>query len=58
MFAPIARIIIRYSVGIVAGLAWGDRLAADPDLVLVVAAVIGAGTEAAYAIAKRRGGNT
>lgn len=55
MFAPIARIIIRYGVGLVAGLAMGNQLAADPDLVLVVAGVIGAATEGAYALAVRKG---
>lgn len=55
MNGAIARIIIRYGVGIVAGLAYGDQLAADPDLVMAVAALIGIATEAAYALAKRKG---
>ena len=56
-YAPIARIILRYLVG--AGLAGsvmaGDRLAADPDLVLYLSLAIGAAVETAYAFAVKRG---
>jgi len=55
MFAPISRIILRYAVGAVVGLEMGEALAGDPDLVLVLAALIGAATEVAYAYAKRHG---
>lgn len=54
-YAPIARIVLRYVIGAVVGMAQGDMLAADPDLVTVVALGIGAGVELAYAIAKRKG---
>nr|WP_309504267.1 hypothetical protein [uncultured Roseovarius sp.] len=55
MTGPIARILLRYGVGLAAGLAVGDQLAADPDLVLVLTGLIAAGTEAAYTLAKRKG---
>lgn len=54
-YAPVARIMIRYGVGIVFGLEAGDLLAGDPDTVLIVAAAIGVVTEWAYAYAKKRG---
>lgn len=54
-YAPIARIVLRYVIGAVVGMAQGNMLAADPDLVTVVALGIGAGVELAYAIAKRKG---
>lgn len=54
-YAPIARIIIRYGVGLLIGAAQADVLAADPDVVTVVALAIGAGVELAYTIAKRKG---
>lgn len=56
-YAPIARIILRYIIGgvVVGSQVAGDTLAADPDIVTALAAVIGAGVEAAYAIAKRKG---
>lgn len=54
-YAPIARIILRYGIGAVIGMAQGDMLAADPDLVTVVALGIGAGVELAYGVAKRKG---
>lgn len=54
-YAPIARIILRYGIGAVIGMAQGDMLAADPDLVTIVALGIGAGVELAYAMAKRKG---
>ena len=57
-YAPIARIVIRYGVGLVFGLEAGNLLAGDPDTVLIAAAVIGAVTEWAYAYAKKRGWST
>lgn len=54
-FGPIARILLRYGAGILFGASVGDALAADPDVVLVVALAIGGAVEAAYAYAKRRG---
>lgn len=54
-YAPIARIILRYVIGAVIGLSQGDMLAADPDIVMIVALAIGAGVEVAYALARRRG---
>ena len=54
-YAPLARIILRYLVGAVIGLAQAEQLAADPDLVTVLALIIGAAIEAAYALAKRKG---
>lgn len=55
MNGAIARIIIRYGVGLAIGMNAGEALAGNPDVVLVVAALVGALTEAAYAIAKRKG---
>lgn len=55
MYAPAARIAIRYGVGAVIGSAQAGALAADADVVTVVAAIIGVAVEAAYAIAKRKG---
>ena len=57
-YAPIARIIIRYGVGLLIGAAQADVLAADTDVVTVVALAIGAGVELAYTIAKRKGSAT
>lgn len=54
-FAPIARIILRYIIGGVIGAAQGDMLAADPDVVTVVALGLGAAVEVAYAAAKKKG---
>ena len=55
-YSPIVRILLRYAVGAVIGAAQADMLAADPDIVTVIALAVGAGVEAAYAYAKRRGG--
>lgn len=59
-YAPIARIILRYLVGagVMGSTAVGDYLAADADLVLYASLAIGAAVEAAYGLAKRRGGAT
>jgi hypothetical protein len=54
-YAPWARISLRYGIGAVIGAAQGDALAADPDVVTAVALAIGAGVEAVYALAKRKG---
>lgn len=54
-YGPIARIILRYGVGAVIGMAQAELMAADPDLVTVVALAVGAFVEGAYAIAKRKG---
>lgn len=52
-----ARIILRYLVG--AGLMGsstiGEQLALDPDVVMIVSAIIGVATEAFYEFGKRRG---
>jgi hypothetical protein len=55
MTAVAARILLRYGVGLVAGLAYGNQLAADPDIVMAVAALIGIATEGAYALARKYG---
>ena len=57
-YAPIARIVLRYIIGGVIGVAQGDMLAADPDMVTFVALALGAAVEGAYAIAKRKGWTT
>lgn len=54
-YAPFARIILRYGVGLAVGLNMGEELAADPDLVLAVAMLIGLGVEALYIHARRKG---
>lgn len=56
-YAPLARIALRYVVGglIVGSPALGDRLAADPDMVMVLALCIGGAVETGYVIAKRCG---
>ena len=55
MYAPIARIIIRYAVGIVIGTDAARILAGDPDIIAVVALAIGAITEVVYALAVKKG---
>ncbi|MBL4811006.1 MAG: hypothetical protein JKX69_01305 [Rhodobacteraceae bacterium] len=55
MTGPIARIIIRYGVGLVIGLEAAELLVGDADVVAVVAAVVGLATEAVYALARRKG---
>ena len=57
-YAPIARIILRYGAGAVVGLAQGDMLAGDPDIVSTLALALGASVEGAYAWAKKTGGTT
>ena len=59
---PLIRICIRYGVGGVIGYEIGSQLASDPDVVAVAtaatAALVGAATEGAYALAKRWGWRT
>lgn len=57
-YAPLARIALRYGVGAVIGLAQAETLAADPDVITVVALGIGAIVEGAYMLAKRKGWST
>jgi len=54
-FGPIARIILRYGIGYLAGSQAGETLAMDPDAVLVLSLGLGAAVEVAYAYAKRKG---
>jgi hypothetical protein len=58
MLAPLTRIILRYAVGLVAGMHVGELLAGDPDIVMIVAAGVGVAIEGAYTLAKRTGGAT
>ena len=58
MYAPIARILLRYGLGLVVGMSMAGQIAADPDMVMVAAGLIAAGVEGAYALAKRRGWTT
>jgi len=55
MYAPIARILIRYGVGLIIGSNAGDIAVGNPDLVTVVAGAVGAANEVVYALAKRKG---
>ena len=54
-YAPIARILIRYAVGLIVGADTAGVLAADPDVITIAAVAIGAAVEVLYAIAKRKG---
>jgi hypothetical protein len=54
-YAPIARIIIRYAVGLIVGSDAAGLMAADPDMVTVAAVAIGGAVEIAYSLAKRKG---
>lgn len=54
-YAPIARIIIRYGVGLVIGQDAANIAAMDPDIETMVAVAIGALTEVVYAYAVKRG---
>lgn len=58
MIAPIVRIVLRYGVGAVVGMEIGGMLAGDPDVVMLLAAGVGAATEAAYVFAKKKGWTT
>lgn len=55
MNGAIARIVLRYGVGLTVGMQAGEALAGDPDIVLFVAAGIGAGVEFTYRLAKKKG---
>lgn len=54
-YAPIARIVIRYVVGLIVGADTAGILAADPDVITMAAVAIGGAVEVMYAIAKRKG---
>ena len=54
-FGPLARILLRYGIGYLAGSQVGEALAMDPDAVLVLSLALGALVEGAYALAKRKG---
>ena len=54
-YAPIARIVIRYAVGLIVGADQAGILAADPDVVTIAAVAIGAAVEVVYSVAKRKG---
>jgi len=56
--APIARIILRYGIGYLAGSEVGESLAMDGDAVLTLSLALGAAVEGAYALAKKRGWST
>ena len=55
MYAPIARIVIRYGVGLILGANAADIAVGNPDIVTVVAGAVGAANEVVYALAKRKG---
>lgn len=54
-YAPIARIILRYIVGLVIGVDTAALLAGDPDVVTVIAMSIGVAVEVVYALAVKKG---
>lgn len=54
-FGPIARIILRYGIGYLAGSEVGDMLAMDHDAVLMLSLGLGAAVEGLYVLAKRKG---
>ena len=54
--APIARIVLRYGIGYLAGSNVGEALAMDPDAVMALSLALGAAVEWAYARAKAKGG--
>lgn len=55
MHAPLARILIRYVIGALIGADMAGALAADSDVVLVLATLLGLGNEALWLLARRRG---
>lgn len=58
MIGPVARIVARYLIGaaVMYGLLGADLGAQiEPDVVLIVSAVLGAAVEGIYALARRRG---
>ena len=54
-YAPIARIVIRYAVGLIVGADTAGILAADPDVITMAAVAIGGAVEVLYVMAKRKG---
>ena len=54
-YAPLARIIIRYAVGLIVGADAAGLMAADPDMVTVAAVAIGGAVEVLYSLAKKKG---
>lgn len=54
-FGPIARIILRYGIGYLAGSEAGEMLALDQDAVLMLSLGLGAAVEGFYAFAKKKG---
>lgn len=54
----IARIMLRYGVGLTVGIKVGEELSADTDLVLVLSGIVACSIEGAYVIAKRKGWTT
>jgi hypothetical protein len=54
-YAPIARIILRYGAASVFGLAQGEVLAGDPDVVAALAIGLAAVVEGSYMLAKKLG---
>lgn len=62
MVAPLIRILLRYGIGAIGGVALGDQLSNDPDIVAAItpiaAFVGGAVVELWYALAKRWGWRT
>lgn len=57
MNAAIARIALRYGVGLTLGMKTGEIMAGDPDIVMIVAVGVGVAVEAIYTYAKRKGWN-
>lgn len=54
-YSPIARIVVRYAVGLIVGADTAGILASDPDVITMAAVAIGGAVEVLYAIAKRKG---
>lgn len=54
-FGPLARILLRYGIGYLAGSEVGDMLALDPDAVLILSLALAAAVEGFYTLAKKRG---
>ena len=57
-YAPLARIIVRYAVGVVVGADTAGLLAGDADVITIVALGIGALVEVLYGVAKQKGWRT
>jgi hypothetical protein len=55
IFPPREKERLPFAVGVVLGADAASIMAGDPDLVSVLAVVIGAATEAVYAYAKKKG---